>query len=146
MCKKRRRMGGHVHVTSTKLSYFLNPPPCHCHIHATYQFSCLLLGYPLAPYQCGRHMYMPPRGVTAASLWFRNNVSPPGCLTILSTIQWHGHKFWGGVRKNLEGAAVGEKPQRRGCLPNLAASERGVGLQEVLFGAKTHVIVAKFFI
>ena len=82
--------------------------------------------------------------MTAASLWFRNNVSPPGCLTIgpsLLTIlsQWHGgHKFWGGVRKNCEGAGAGRAARREeeegdGWLPNLVASRRGFGLREVSF-------------
>ena len=39
---------GYVHIMSAKFSAFWTPVPiCHCHTHATYQYSRLLLGYPL---------------------------------------------------------------------------------------------------
>ena len=34
----------------------ISDPPCHCHTHATYQYSCLLLGQPPPSPKCGHHM------------------------------------------------------------------------------------------
>ena len=84
------------------------------------------------------------------SLCFRNNVSPPGCLTIHSlplslcampSSGTHSHKFRGGVRGNCKGAGKSGKRERRlgrrvVCLPNSAASRRNLGRdsRDVSFG------------